>query len=100
MKIIKITPHQNGSRPALQEWTGKILPKGYTWCPEEFVSVFYSTSPAGFVNIEVEGDTVIAMTVNEDALAEYVAGLPEPTEPTEREPSTAEVLNALLGVSE
>lgn len=94
MKIIKTTPHGNGARPALQDWKDKEVPSGYAWCPDEFVAVFYSTSPAGFVDITVENDTVVAMTVNEEALAKYIAGLPEPIEP---EPSADEILNTMLG---
>ena len=99
MKIITTNTSENGSRPALQEWKGKELPNGYVWCPDEFVSIFYSTAPSGFVNIEVDNDTVVAMSVNEEALAEYVAGLPKPTAPTEREPSVEEILDAMLGVT-
>lgn len=94
MKIIKAIPCENGARPALQDWRGKEAPSGYAWCPDEFVDVFYSTTPAGFVDITIEKGTVVAMTVNEEALAEYIAGLPEPTE---REPSDEEVLNTILG---
>lgn len=99
MKIIRITSNANGSRPPLQDWWHPDLPSGFAWCPDEFVSVFYSTSPAGFVNIEVDNDTVVAMSVNEEALAKYVAGLPEPTAPTESEPSVGEILDAMLGVT-
>lgn len=94
MKIIKITPYENGARPALQDWRDKEVPSGYAWCPDEFVAVFYSTAPAGFVDITVDNDTVVAMTVNEEALAKYIAGLPEPIEP---EPSVEEILNTMLG---
>ena len=71
MKIIKITPNKNGSRPALQDWNHKDLPIGYAWCPDEFVSVFYSTSPAGFVNLSVKDGFVVDMSINETALNEY-----------------------------
>lgn len=83
MTIIKITPNENGSRPALQQRDVKTLPDGFAWCPGEFVEVFYSTEPAGFVHIEVEGDTVTAMTVNEEARAEYIAGLDDAQEGAE-----------------
>lgn len=73
MKIIKITPNENGSRPALQDWSSPALPNGYAWCPDEFVSVFYSTSPAGFVNISTDGEFVVDMSVNETALNEYIS---------------------------
>lgn len=70
-KIIKIYSNENGSRPALQDWNHKTLPKGYDWCPDEFVSVFYSTSPAGFVNLSVKDGLVVDMSINETALNEY-----------------------------
>lgn len=86
MKIIKITANENGSRPAPQEWRRDSLPSGYAWCPDEFVSVFYSTSPAGFVDIKVEADNVTEMTVNGVALAEYIATHPEPEPKPDPEP--------------
>lgn len=73
MKIVKIEKNQNGSRPALQDWSSPALPKGYAWCTDEFVSVFYSTSPAGFVNISTDGEFVVDMSVNETALNEYIS---------------------------
>lgn len=72
-KIIKIYSNENGSRPALQDWNHKELPSGYVWCPDEFFSVFYSTSPAGFVNISTNGEFVVDMSVNETALNEYIS---------------------------
>lgn len=96
MKIIRIIANDNGARPPLQDWGHPKLPSGYAWCPDEFVEIFYSTIPSGIVNIEVEDDTVVAMTINEEAL-EHFPKVDEEIEPT---PSTDEVLNALLGVSE
>ena len=75
MYIIKIKANADGSRPALQTWGGNHLPNGYAICPDEFYSVFYSTSPSGFVNITVEGDAVIAMEVNNNALEAYISSL-------------------------
>lgn len=72
-RIIKISANENGSRPPLQDWNYEILPNGYAWCPDEFVSVFYSTSPAGFVNISTDGEFVVDMSVNETALNEYIS---------------------------
>ena len=77
MKIIKIEPNPGGSRPPLQEWNSPVPPDGYAVCPEEFCSVFYSTTPAGFVTIETEeqehGLTIVSMEVNEEALAAWNA---------------------------
>lgn len=84
MKIITLIASESGSRPPLQDWTSTVLPDGYAWCPDEFVEVFYSTSPAGFVNIAVENDTVVEMTINQEALDKYIAENPEqPEAPTE-----------------
>lgn len=85
MYIIKRNAYENGSRPPLQTWSKPNLPEGYAFCPEEFFGVFYSTEIAGFVNIEVEGDVVTAMEVNQEALDEYIASLPEPVITPEEE---------------
>ena len=77
MYIIKINANADGSRPALQTWGIKEIPNGYAICPDEFYSVFYSTSPSGFVNITVEGNVVTAMNVNHEALEAYIASLAE-----------------------
>lgn len=98
MKIILLIANENGSRPPLQEWEFETLPEGYAWCPDELAEVFYSTSPAGFVNITVEEDTVTEMTVNQEALDAYIASLPE-EEPEVVEPTADEILNAMLGVT-
>lgn len=101
MYIITKTAYKDGSRPALQTWDEAKPPEGYAICPVEFYSVFYSTTPAGFVNITVEGDTVKSMTVNRAAYDAYIAANPgadEPSEPGEPEPTANEILNALLGV--
>lgn len=93
MKIIKINPLADGSRPPIQDWSKKTPPDGYAFCPDEFVAVFYSTSPAGFVNIEVAGDTVVAMTINQEAYDAYVARNPEPSDP---EPSEEDDTASML----
>lgn len=85
MKIIRLEANPSGSRPPIQDWTGNELPEGYAYCPEEFVNLFYSTTPAGFVNIEVTDGTVSNMTINQEALDEYIASLPTPQEPTPSE---------------
>jgi hypothetical protein len=78
MYIILKEAYESGARPALQSWTDVVPPKGYAFCPDEFVEVFYSTDPAGFVNITVENDIVTSMTVNQEALDAYIATMPEP----------------------
>ena len=98
MYIIKKTANENGSRPPLQTWAMNNLPNGYAICPEEFYPVFYSTNPAGFVNITVDGDVVTSMEINQEALNEYITNNHD-AEPAEREPTAAKILNTLLGVS-
>lgn len=95
MHIIKLEPFGNGGRPALQSWGGKVPPEGYALCPDNFVGIFYSTSPAGFVNISVENGTVVNMETNQTALDAYVAALPEVTE-TEVEPTEEEDTASML----
>ena len=98
MKIIKKIANADGSLPPIQTWSKDIPPKGYAVCPDEFYEVFYSTDPAGFVNITVENDVITAMEVNQEALDAYLEN--NPKEETEREPTTGEILNALLGVTD
>ena len=97
MYIIMRNPYENGARSPLQTWEFPILPDGYAWCPQEFYDVFYSTDPAGFVEIEVTGDTVTAMTVNQTALDAYIAA--HPAQPEENEPTAEELIDTMLGVS-
>lgn len=78
MYIIKLNAYENGGRPPLQQWDKNIVPTGYAKCPDEYANIFYSTTPAGFVNIEVENDTVISMEVNQEAIDTYIESLPEP----------------------
>lgn len=97
MHIITLIARENGGRPPLQTWDYPTLPDGYAFCPDEFYGVFYSTDPAGFVNIEVTGDTVTAMTVNQAALDAYIAANP-PQPDADPEPTADELINAMLGV--
>lgn len=99
MYIIKKIANTDGSRPPIQSWNHEVLPNGYAVCPDEFIDVFYSTDPAGFVNIAVENDVVTSMEVNQEALDAYLASLPEPEPIPEAEPTADEILNTLLGVT-
>ena len=98
MYIIQVEPNPSGSRPGLQEWHSNNIPQGYAICPQEFYDIFYSTNPAGFVNITVRRNTVTEMTINQEALDTYVASLPEPEPEPEPQATDTEVLNALLGI--
>lgn len=99
MYIIKKNSSADGSRPPIQTWKKDTPPVGYAACPDEFRTVFYSTTPAGFVNITVEDDVVTSMAVNQEALDAYLESLPEPEPVPEPEPTTDEILNTLLGVT-
>lgn len=95
MKIITLVASEGGSRPPLQDWKG-ALPDGYALCPDEFVEVFYSTTPSGFVNITVEDFIVVGMTINQEALDAYIAEHPEQPEPSiTLEEQVAELRDAL-----
>lgn len=87
MRIIEIAPLENGAHRN-QTYHGKC-PDGWAIIPSDMD--IPDTFP--FVNIEVLYGFVVRMT-------EGVVPEPEPVSPPEREPSTDEVLNALLGVSE
>ena len=78
MYIIRKEAYENGSRPALQTWAERTPPEGYAICPEEFIDIFYSTEPAGFVTLEIINNVVISMDVNKEAYEAYAALLVEP----------------------
>ena len=84
MFIIRIEANSNGSRPPLQSWNGVIPPEGFAYLTDAQKDVFYSTTPAGFVNITVEereGIKYIAsIEVNQEALNAYKSTLPDPTD--------------------
>ena len=82
MFIIQENANPNGSRPPLQSWNSAKLPEGYAWIADEFKDIFYSTTPAGFVNITIEqseiGKIVTNISVNQEGLDAYMATLPNP----------------------
>ena len=92
MFIIKIEANFNGSRPPMQSWDKLIAPEGFALATEAHKDVFYSTTPAGFVNITVkeENGTKIVDTieVNQEALDAYKATLPDPTDSIKAEKIT------------
>lgn len=97
MNIIQINANENGGRPPLQSWHG-APPAGYALVPDTLdTSVFYNFM--GFITLELDGDTVTAMTGNQEALDAYKASLPEPVEPpptTEERVAALEAENKLL----
>ena len=70
-------------------------PDGYVWTTEEDIMGVYVPF-MGFVDLEIDGDTAVKMTGNQELLDRYKAEHPDP-EPQEPEQSTDDVLNALMG---
>ena len=81
MYIIQIEPNASGSRPPLQSWNSANLPDGYAFLTDEQKDIFYSTTPAGFVNITIEEQEGIKyvshIEVNQEALDAFKATLPD-----------------------
>ena len=92
--IIQRVANETGTR-GNQTWNGAVPPDGYVWTTEEDIMNVYAPF-MGFVDLEIEGDTATKMTGNQELLDRYKAEHPDP-EPQEPEPSTDDVLNALIG---
>lgn len=84
MFIIRIEPNANGSRPPMQSWSGATPPECFALATNAQKDVFYSTTPAGFVNITVKEENgvkvVDTIEVNQEAFDAYKATLPDPTD--------------------
>ena len=84
MFIIRIEANANGSRPPVQSWNSATAPEGFALATDAQKDVFYSTTPAGFVNITVKEENgakvVDTIEVNQEALDVYKATLPDPTD--------------------
>ena len=89
MFIIQIEANPSGSYPPLQSWNSATLPEGYALISDEQKDVFYSTTPAGFVNITVKEENgakvVDTIEVNQEALDAFKATLPDPTDSVKAE---------------
>ena len=92
--IIQRAANETGTR-GNQTWNGAVPPDGYVWTTEEDIMNVYAPF-MGFVDLEIDGDTCTKMTGNQELLDKYKAEHPDP-EPQEPEPSTDDVLNALIG---
>ena len=92
--IIQRVANETGAR-GNQTWNGAVPPDGYVWTTEEDIMGVYAPF-MGFVDLEIDGDTCTKMTGNQELLDKYKAEHPDP-EPQEPEPSTDDVLNALIG---
>ena len=92
MFIIRIEANANGSRPPLQSWNSATAPEGFALVTDAQKDVFYSTTPAGFVNITVKEENgtriVDTIEVNQEALDAYKATLPDPTDSVKAEKIT------------
>lgn len=95
--IIQRVANETGTR-GNQTWSGAVPPDGYVWTTEEDIMNVYAPF-MGFVDLEIDGDTAVKMTGNQELLDKYKAEHPEPT-PVEPEPSTDDVLNALIGYTD
>ena len=95
--IIQRVANETGTR-GNQTWSGVVPPDGYVWTTEEDIMNAYAPF-MGFVDLEIDGDTATKMTGNQELLDKYKAEHPEPT-PVEPEPSTDDVLNALIGYTD
>lgn len=84
MFIIRIEANPSGSRPPMQSWNGATPPEGYALATDAQKDVFYSTTPAGFVNITVKEENgakvVDTIEVNQEALDAFKATLPDPAD--------------------
>lgn len=96
MYIVKKDASESGSRPGLQSWSNPDnIPEGYYGVKDDTdTSVFYQYK--GFVNLTVENGWVTSFTGNEEAYQKWEKEHPYVSEP-DPEPTTEEVLNALLG---
>ena len=92
--IIQRVANETGTR-GNQTWSGVVPPDGYVWTTEEDIMNVYAPF-MGFVDLEIDGDTAVKMTGNQELLDRYKVEHPDP-EPQEPEPSTDDVLNALIG---
>lgn len=92
--IIQRVANEAGTR-GNQTWSGVVPPDGYVWTTEEDIMNVYAPF-MGFVDLEIDGDTAVKMTGNQELLDRYKAEHPDP-EPQEPEPNTDDVLNALIG---
>ena len=92
--IIQRVANETGTR-GNQTWSGAVPPDGYVWTTEEDIRNVYAPF-MGFVDLEIDGDTCTKMTGNQELLDKYKDEHPDP-EPQEPDPSTDDVLNALIG---
>ena len=82
MEIITIDARENGSRPPIQTWGGKVVPSGYVEIKCDTTAFIESK---GFVTLTIENGVCTAMEVNQEALDAWNAehpDIPTPDTPT------------------
>lgn len=92
MKIIEIAALENGAHDNDEREYYKAVPDGWAVIPDTMT--IPGTYP--FVNITVKDGVVTSMTANQEA---YDAAMAEQEPEAEKEPTTEEILDAMLGVS-
>ena len=84
MYIIEIKENEENGYSPIQTWDKETPPEGYAIISEEQRALFYSTDPAGFVNITVKDEdgvkVVDTIKINEKALKAYQASMPSATD--------------------
>ena len=93
MYYINATPNASGNygNPMGQPFPGSVA------LPDDLLSDYISAK--GFVIPAIENGEVVSLEVNQTALDAYNAEHPDAPE-TDPEPTTEDILNALLGVTE
>lgn len=93
MYYIQATPNESGNygNPMGQPFPGSVA------LPDDLLSDYINVK--GFVILSVENGEVVSLEVNQAALDAYNAEHPEVPE-SEPKPTTEDILNALLGVTE
>lgn len=93
MYYINAKPKESGNygNPMGQPFQGSVC------LPDDLLIDYINAK--GFVTMTVENGAVVSLEVNKEALDSYNAEHPEVPEP-EPQPTTEDILNALLGVTE
>ena len=93
MFVLKNAPSTAGQYPAILHTTSATVPEGSVWWPDSLEQETF-LQYEGFVILDIQRNTVASYQPNKAAYEAWKASQPAP------EPTDAEVLNTLLGVSE
>lgn len=93
MYYINATPTASGNygNPMGSRFSGSVA------LPDAFLSAYIEAK--GFVIPVIENGQVVSLEVNQEALDAYLAEHPDMPAQPEPEPTTEEILDALLGVN-